>query len=118
MASPLFVEESGRLLRLDAKFDLSDFTELSIIFCKPDNTSVTKTTADGVALGTVAVTDADLGELAADEYIEYSIEVGLITANDAGEWSAQLRYTKDTSSPIDDFYGEIAYFSVAERCDT
>lgn len=114
----IFVEETGRTLRVNAGFDMSSNTELSIIFCKPGGTSVTKTSADGVVLGTVAVTDPDLGSLTADEYVEYPIESGLITDADAGQWSVQVLYTNTGVTPNDNLYGSIAYFTVSERCDT
>lgn len=114
----LFVEETGRTLRVDAGFDMSSNTELSLIFCKPDGTSVTKASADGVVLGTVAVTDADLGALTGNEYVEYPIESGLITASDAGQWAVQILYTNTNVSPDDNLYGAIAYFTVLERCDS
>jgi hypothetical protein len=114
----MFVEETGRTFRLNAGFNMASYTGLSIIFCKPDGTSVTKAIADGVALGTGAITDADLGALAANEYVEYSIEPGLITEDDAGQWSAQLKYTNTAVNPDDNLYGNIAYFTVLERCDT
>ena len=97
---------------------MSSYTELSLIFCKPDGTSVTKTTADGVAIGAVAVTDDDLGALTANEYVTYDIESGLITSADAGQWAVQVLYTNTTPTPDDNLYGTIAYFEVLERCDT
>lgn len=113
----IFVESEGWVLRVNAGFDMSSNTELSLIFTKPDGTSVTKTSADGVAIG-AGVTDADLGVLAANEYVEYSIENGLITSADAGEWTVQLLYTNTTPAPDDLFYGTLAYFTVLERGDT
>jgi len=118
MPEPLFVEETGRTLRLNAGFDMSSNTELSIIFCKPGGTTITKTSVDGVALGTSTITDDDLGTLTANEYVEYSIESGLITSSDAGRWGAQLLYTDTGATPDDNIYGSIAYFTVSERCDT
>lgn len=114
----MFVGETGRTLRVNAGFDMSSNTELSLIFCKPDGTSVTKTSADGVTLGTVAVVDSDLGSLTANQYVTYEIESGLITTADAGQWAVQVLYTNTTPDPDDNLYGEIAYFTVLERCDT
>jgi hypothetical protein len=114
----IFVGETGRTLRVNASLDLSSNTELSLIFCKPDGTIVTKTTANGVVLGTSTITDADLGSLTANEYVEYPIEAGLIATTDAGQWSVQVLYTDTGASPNDNLYGSIAYFTVLERCDT
>lgn len=118
MPEPLFVEETGRTLRLNAAFDMTLNTELSIIFCKPGGTNIVKTSADGVVLGTVGITDPDLGVLSANEYVEYPIEETLITDNDAGVWSTQLLYTNTGTSPDTNIYGTVAYFTVSERCDT
>lgn len=115
----MFVEESGRTFRVNAGFDLSGYTELTIIFCKPDgSTTVEKTTADGVVLGAVAVTDDIFGALTANYYVEYPIEVGLIESTDAGQWAAQVLYTDTGASPNDNLYGDIVYFTVNNRCDT
>ena len=113
----IYVEETGRTLRVNAGYDMSSNTELSLIFCKPDGTSVTKTSADGVALG-AGVTDPDLGVLTANEYVEYSLESGLITSSDAGRWSVQLLYTDTVPTVDDNLYGLVANFTVKERCDT
>lgn len=114
----IFVGETGRTLRVNTGFDMSSYTELSLIFCKPGGTTVTKTTADGVALGVAGITDPDLGALTANQYVEYPIESGLITTSDAGEWSVQVLYTDTAPTPDDNLYGDIAYFTVLERCDT
>ena len=114
----MYVEETGRLLRVNAGFDMSSNTELSLIFCKPDGTSVTKTSADGIALGAVAVTDPDIGTLVGNEYVEYSIEPLLITEDDAGRWSVQILYTNTTPTVDDNLYGTVANFTVSERCDS
>lgn len=110
----IFKGETGRLLRVNAGFDMSANTELSIIFTDPNGTSTTKTTADGVALGIVNVTDDDLGSLTANEYVEYSMEPDLLTL--AGRWCVQVLYTNTGASPSDNLYGTIARFTVKERC--
>jgi len=110
----IFKDETGRTLRVNAGFDMSSNTELSLIFTDPDGTSTTKTTSDGVVLGTVGVTDADLGALTADQYVEYPIESGLLSK--AGRWCVQVLYTNTGVSPDDNLYGKIARFTVKERC--
>ena len=111
----IFTGESGRLFRVASEFDMSAYTELSIMFYKPDGTYVTKTTANGIVLGTVDVVDEDLGELPANHYVEYSIEVGLITATDYGDWATQLLYTNTSAAVPDNLYGELVKFTVKER---
>ena len=101
----LFVEETGRLTRFNTGFDLSSNTELSIIFCKPDGTSVTKTkTTNSVAMGTSTITvdvDGVSTTFTANQYVTYSVEADLIAAADAGEWSAQVMYTNTGETPND-----------------
>ena len=110
----IFKDETGRVFRVNAAFDMSSNTELSLLFTDPNGTTTTKTTADGVALGTTLVVDADLGTLNANEYVEYSIESGLLSI--AGRWCVQVLYTNTTPDPDDNLYGKIARFTVKERC--
>jgi len=52
-------------------------------FTKPDGTTITKGTADGVALG-VAPYTAECSIYAANEYISYAVEAGVIDTD--GDW--------------------------------
>ena len=106
--------ESGKNLNVNAGFDMSSNTELTLTFTKPDGTTqVTKTTADGVALG-AGETDPDLGVLTANEYVTYPIEAGFLDT--AGTWQVDLTYTNTASTPDDVFIGECASFTVSGRC--
>jgi hypothetical protein len=109
----LYKDDSGKTLRVNASFDMSSYTELSLVFTKPDNTVVTKTTTDGVAIG-AGVTDPDLGVLAANQYVEYNLEVGLL--DQAGRWCVRLIYDNTSASPVDKFHGAPAHFTVKELC--
>jgi len=109
----IFKDETGRTLRVNAGFDMSSNTELSLIFVDPNGATTTKTSADGVVIG-AGVTDPDLGVLAANEYVEYPIESGLLSV--AGRWCVQVLYTNTGVSPDDNLYGKIARFTVKERC--
>lgn len=110
----IFKDESGRIFRVNTGIDMSGYTSLSLIFTDPDGVSTTKTIADGVGLGVSAVTDPDVGSLLANQYIEYTAEVGLLSK--AGQWCVQALYTDDGARPADNLYGEIARFIVKERC--
>jgi len=101
--------EVGKVLRVAAGFDMSSNTELTLNFTLPDGTTTSKTTADGVALGS-GVTDPDLGVLAANEYVEYDIEAGFLSK--AGSWSVSLTYTNTTPTPDDIYIGDCATFTV------
>lgn len=110
MALVLYVGDTGKRIRVNADFDMSSNTELSLIFTKPDDTTVTKTTADGVTLGTVAVTDDDLGSLNANEYVYYDIEASLIDTS--GLWKLYLKYENTSANPDDIFFGSTSKFTV------
>lgn len=109
----LRVGESGanKIIRVAAGFDMSSYTELRIDFTLPDGTTTSfKTTADGVVLGTVNVTDDDLGPLLANEYVEYPVEAGFLTQG--GTWNEYLTYTNTASTPDDIFIGKCGTFEV------
>ena len=117
----LKVGETGKIFRVSTEdtdgtgYDMSSYTELSIKFNKPDGTSVTKTYSGGeVTLGTGAVTDADLGDLAANEYVEYDIEAGFL--DQAGAWTGCLTYTNTASTPDDVYIGDSFSFTVSAAC--
>lgn len=117
----LKVGETGKIFRVAASFDMSARTELSIKFNKPDGTSITKTQSGGeVALGTVNVTDPDLGALLANQYVEYDIEAGFLdqsgTIAGGNPWSGCLTYTNTTPTPDDIFIGETFQFDVDPTC--
>ena len=102
----LHQSESGKLLRVNASFDLSNYTELTLTFTDPNGVVTVKTTADGVSLGTV-----DVDGLNADEYVNYLIEEGLLSA--VGTWGVYLTFTNDTTNPNEVFHGVCANFDVA-----
>ena len=107
----LKLNETGKILRVAAGFDMSSNTELTLNFTLPDETTATKTSSDGVVLG-AGVTDPDLGVLAANEYIEYPIETGFL--NQAGDWQVSLTYTNTTPTPDDVYIGDCATFTVVD----
>lgn len=106
------LNETGVTFRVKTSFDMSSNTELEIVFINPAGTQTVKSSADGVTLGTVAVTDTDLGALTANEYLEYETESGLFTT--AGNWRAYARYTNTAASPTDYYIGDTAQFPVQD----
>lgn len=97
--------EVGKILRVSTVkdgvgFDLSPNTELTLNFTQPDLTEVTKTSADGVTAPAVPVTDADLGDLLANEYFEYPTEAGFLAAGTAGTWNVCGQYDDATPKKI------------------
>lgn len=116
MACEFYIGESGTIIRADAGRDISDFTDLRMIFTKPDGSKITKSNAVGakVTLGTIDVFDASLNEtLLADNYAIYELEDGLFDV--AGDqWTRQLWYDKDTVTPELHLPGRVAGFTVRE----
>lgn len=108
-----------KILRVAGLFDMSSYTELTLVLYLPSDYSVgasatiTKTTADGVTIG-AGVTDPTLGVLAANEYVDYAIEQGVLT--DAGTWKAVLIYDNSATSPPDHLIGGCAEFTVTATC--
>ncbi len=103
----------GGVFRGWAKFDLSGFTELTLVFTRPDDTKLTVTTADGVTAPGVPVTDPDLGPLPANEYFEYTTVDGDIPAGSKGEWDSCGIYTDATPKVYPSAKGT---FQVLEGC--
>lgn len=110
----LFVGATNVTIRVKTDIDMSSNTELSIRFCKPDGTTVTKASADGVVIGSSTITDDDLGALTANKYLEYPTEASFLDT--AGIWKAQAIYTDTATTPDSIYYGNIAQFTVKNTC--
>lgn len=107
----LRVGESGKTFRVATGFDMSANTDISITLTKPDGTSVMKTkSASEISLGTTPITDPDLGALAANTYINYPVETGVLTL--AGTWYVQLTYTYTGVTPNDTYISQKTAFTV------
>lgn len=104
----LHVNDVGKLFRLATSFNMSAATSLTINFTKPDGTTLSVTT--GVTAPAAAITDPDLGALAASEYMQYSIVATNI--DQAGVWRACGIYTTATES----FSSAEATFTVLAAC--
>lgn len=107
----LKINETGKILRVAASFDMSSNTELTLDFTLPDGTTAQKTSSDGVVIGS-GVTDPDLGVLNANEYVEYPIETGFLSQT--GTWQVSLTYTNTGSTPDDVYIGNCATFEVSD----
>jgi hypothetical protein len=105
----LYVGDTNIAFRVNAGYDMTSFTELTLTFTKPDLTNVTKTTTDGVILGT-GVVDSDIGTLPANEYVEYPIEASFL--DQAGTWYVTLKYTDTTTTPDSIYNGPCVAFTV------
>ncbi len=106
--------EVGKLIVINADFDLSGNTELRVVFEKPDGTIVTKLTADGVTAPAVPVTVDVNGVSAtfnANEYFQYPTEVGVMTPS-GSNWKVHGEYVDATPK---DFAGDQSTFTVLPR---
>ena len=78
------VSEWGVIININVGVDASAATEVGIIFTKPDGTTLTVDSTDGVTVGAVPLTaDCDV-IYAADEYLIYTTVTGNI--DQAGDW--------------------------------
>lgn len=103
----------GKVIPVNAKFDLSGNTELSLVFVKPDGTKVTKTSVHGVTApsvdGTFEVDGVDT-KFNADEYWQYTSETGLF--DQTGKWFVYGIYEDGTPKNL---AGISAQFTVHPR---
>lgn len=95
-------------------YDMSGYTELELLFTKPDGTTLTRNTgtSPAVSIGATQVTDSTLGVLGANTYVEYTFANGEVTSDDAGTWTACLTYTDGSKQLIAD----AATFVVSNPC--
>lgn len=104
----------GRIIAINANFDLSSNTELRMVFKKPSGAVVEKLTADGVSAPATPLTiDVDGVEqtFLANEYWQYSTESGLI--DEVGTtWTVHGEFV--TAEPKD-LSGDVSIFEVLPR---
>lgn len=106
----LKVGEIGKTIRLDAQYDLSANTELTVEFTKPDGTTLTKTkTSNGVTAPGVEVTAPDGTVYEANTYFEYDFISGDL--DQSGIWYVEGIYEDGTPKK---FIGNQDSFSVLE----
>ena len=99
--------EYGKIIRLNAKLNLSNNTDLKLYFTKPDGSVLTKASIDGVTAPPVDYEDPTLGTFLASEYFEYEFASGDI--DQVGQWSVYGEYIEN---PDKLFCGDPATFTV------
>ena len=105
------VGEANKPHNVNAAFDMSANTELTLTYTLPDNSIVTKTSADGVILGASLYTDPDTGAVfQANEYVIYPIEAGFLSQ--AGTWNVYLTYDNTSTTPDTIWIGKCAPLTV------
>ncbi len=103
--------EIGKLIVINAGFNMSGNTELRMVFKKPDGTEVTKLKADGVSAPAIDIT-IDLNGVEttfnANEYWQYPTQSGLLTPSGTG-WKVHGEYVDNTPK---DLCGDTSNFTV------
>ena len=91
----LKVGEVGKIINVNAGYDLSGNTDLELSFTKPDLTNLTVNKAGGVSAPAVPFTDPDTGTIfAANEYWSYSSAA--TDFDQSGTWKGAGRYIDAT----------------------
>lgn len=103
------VNEWGIKFQFATGFDISGFTQLQLVFTKPDGTVVTKTSPDVTAPPVDSITTEGL--FPANTYAEYRLQNGDV--DQAGEWCVYAIYDDGSQHLIAD----VAHFTVnANTC--
>lgn len=100
------VNESGIRFYFDARYDMSDYVDLSLVFTRPDKTTWTVTLPD-LELGTSNVT-VGRSSLLANQYVSYVFRTGDIAQS--GTWSVRLHYSNGTLNLV----SSVVKFKVAK----
>lgn len=110
------VAEGNKAFRYATGFDMSSSTALSLKFTSPTNveTTLTNLTSPAVTAPALAITDPDLGALAASEYMEFNTLVTTFT--EAGSWKVCGTYTDTATTPDSVFIGGTVSFTVGAGC--
>lgn len=86
------VNESGIRFYFDARYDMSDYVDLFLVFTKPDRTTMTVGLPD-LVLGTSNIV-VGRSSLVANQYAYYIFKDGDVTQS--GTWSVRLHYLNGT----------------------
>jgi hypothetical protein len=106
--------EANKPHNVNAAFDMTANTELTLTYTLPSGLIVIKNSTDGVVLGTVLYTDPDTGAVfQPNEYAIYPIEAGFL-AEAGTDWSVYLTYDDNTTSPPTAWVGKCALFTVED----
>jgi len=108
--------ESNKAFRVATNFDMSSSTALQLDFTDPNGTvtTLTNATTPAVTAPAVAVTDPDLGALAASTYMEFDTISTTFTV--AGTWKVCPTYTNTGTTPDSIYEGQVVTFSVLAGC--
>lgn len=87
--------EYGKVLVLDCGFDLTGQTGLALAIDRPDGTTVSRTQASGLAVGSVDLTLSGV-TYTANQYITYTLQDGDLP--DSGFYYQQITVTFPTKT--------------------
>lgn len=100
--------EVGKVINVNASFDLSGNTDLKLKFTSPAGVVLEVDKAGGVSAPAVPFTDPDTGDIfAANEYWSYATAATDFT--ESGAWTGAGRYIDATPK---DFCGDVFNFTV------
>ncbi len=105
------VGEANKPHNVNAAFDMSANTELTLTYTLPSGLIVIKNSADGVILGNILYTDPDTGEIfQPNEYAIYPVEDGFLS--EPGTWNVYVTY--DNAGTGDTYIGNCGTFPVKD----
>lgn len=104
----------GRIIAVNANYNLSGNTELRMVFKKPSGAIVEKLKAHGVSAPATPLTidvDGVSNTFEANKYFQYSTESGLLDET-GSTWTVHVEYEDATPK---DFSGDVSGFTVLPR---
>lgn len=110
---PIFVGGSGKTFRVGVLTDISSNTGLDIKFISPTNVESTISNPRVTAPAS-GVVDPDVGNLSANEYMEFDTEVTDFT--ESGSWQGCATFTNTATTPDQIFPGTTFTFTVLDPC--
>lgn len=118
---PLKETESNKAFRYATSFDMSSSTSLSLKFIPPSDTGIASFVIDSsggrVTAPAVGVTDADLGALSANEYMEFdTLTTDFIVGSAGTGWKVCGTFTNTATTPDSIFVGDTAEFTIDAIC--
>lgn len=110
------VAESNKAFRYATSYDMSSYTGLQLDFISPSGVTSTLTdlTTPAITAPASAITDPDLGSLAASEYMEFKTTATTFT--EAGTWKVCGTYTNTATTPDSIFIGDQVTFTILAAC--
>ncbi len=109
------IGEFGKPHNVNAAFDMSAQTELTLTYTLPSGLIVIKNSADGVILGNILYTDPDTGEIfQPNEYAIYPVEAGFLAESGIDTWKVYITY--DNAGTGERYIGKCATFTVDPVC--